>query len=141
MLSESKPSASARAGAGRTIRSLPRATLLALPVPLVTRPPGSLVGPLDRAYTVRIGSRTMRTMYAAIRAIARSQTREGTVVHQANGPERRTKGSSMDIQRTGRLFGWFFIATFVTSIPARILFADALGVDFQSIRFIPGAGL
>src|SRR5919204_798482 len=53
----------------------------------------------------------------------------------------RVKGSSMDIQRTGRLFGWFFIATFVTSIPARILFADALGAGFQSIRFIPGAGL
>ena len=47
----------------------------------------------------------------------------------------------MDIQRTGRLFGWFFIATFVTSIPARILFADALGADFQNIRFIPEAGL
>src|SRR5919201_4212089 len=53
----------------------------------------------------------------------------------------RVKGSSMDIRRTGRLFGWFFIATFVTSIPARILFADALGAGFQSIRFIPGAGL
>jgi hypothetical protein len=51
------------------------------------------------------------------------------------------KGSPMDLQKTGRLFGWFFIATFVTSIPARILFADALGADFQSMRFIPGVDL
>jgi hypothetical protein len=47
----------------------------------------------------------------------------------------------MDLKRTGRLFGWFFIGTFVTSIPARILFADALGADFQSMRFIPGLSL
>jgi hypothetical protein len=32
------------------------------------------------------------------------------------------KGSSMDIQRTGRVFGWFFLATFVTSIPAYFIF-------------------
>jgi hypothetical protein len=33
-----------------------------------------------------------------------------------------------------------FIATFVTSIPARFLFAEGLGADFQNMRFIPGAG-
>ncbi len=46
----------------------------------------------------------------------------------------------MDIQKTARLFGWLFIATFVTSIPARFLFADGLGASFQDMRFVPGAG-
>jgi hypothetical protein len=42
-------------------------------------------------------------------------------------------------QRTARIFGWFFIATFVTSIPARLLFVNGLGADWQHMRFIPGA--
>jgi hypothetical protein len=46
----------------------------------------------------------------------------------------------MDVQRTGRIFGWFFIGTFVTSIPARILFVDGLGASWDDMRFIPGAG-
>ena len=46
----------------------------------------------------------------------------------------------MNLQKTGRLFGWLFIATFVTSIPARFLFIDGLGADWQNMRFIPGAG-
>jgi Domain of unknown function (DUF4386) len=46
----------------------------------------------------------------------------------------------LDIQRTARLFGWLFIATFVTSIPARFLFIDGLGADWQNMRFIPDAG-
>jgi hypothetical protein len=33
---------------------------------------------------------------------------------------------SLDIRRTGRIFGWFFIGTFVTSIPARLLFVNGL---------------
>src|SRR6476661_7282325 len=45
----------------------------------------------------------------------------------------------MDVQRTGRIFGWFFIGTFVTSIPARLLFVDGLGASFSNVRFIPGA--
>jgi hypothetical protein len=44
----------------------------------------------------------------------------------------------MDLQRTGRLFGWFFIATFVVSIPARILFVEGLGASWDDMRFIPG---
>ena len=44
----------------------------------------------------------------------------------------------MDIQRTGRIFGWFFIATFITSIPARILFVEGLGASWDDMRFIPG---
>jgi hypothetical protein len=46
----------------------------------------------------------------------------------------------LDIQRTARLFGWLFIATFVTSIPARFLFADGLGASFSDMRFMPGEG-
>jgi hypothetical protein len=46
----------------------------------------------------------------------------------------------VDVQRTGRIFGWFFIATFVTSIPARILFVDGLGASWDDMRFVPGAG-
>ena len=45
----------------------------------------------------------------------------------------------MDVRRTGRIFGWFFIGTFVTSIPARLLFVDGLGASWTDMRFIPGA--
>jgi hypothetical protein len=45
----------------------------------------------------------------------------------------------MDARRTGRIFGWFFIATFVTSIPARLLFVDGVGASWDNMRFIPGA--
>ena len=46
----------------------------------------------------------------------------------------------MDIQKTARLFGWLFIATFLTSIPARFLFIDGLGANWENMRFVPGAG-
>jgi Domain of unknown function (DUF4386) len=46
----------------------------------------------------------------------------------------------LDTRKIGRLFGWFFIATFVTSIPARFLFIDGLGASWQDMRFVPGAG-
>ena len=45
----------------------------------------------------------------------------------------------MDIQKTARLFGWFFIATFITSIGAKILFLNGIGGTFSELRFIPGA--
>src|SRR5580765_5352335 len=45
----------------------------------------------------------------------------------------------MDVQRTGRIFGWLFIGTFVTSIPARLLFIHGLGASWSDMRFIPGA--
>jgi Domain of unknown function (DUF4386) len=45
----------------------------------------------------------------------------------------------LDTQKTARLFGWLFIATFVTSIPARFLFANGLGASFEDMRFVPGA--
>jgi hypothetical protein len=50
-----------------------------------------------------------------------------------------TDRMSQDRQKIGRLFGWLFIGTFVTSIPARILFADGLGGSFQDMRFVPEA--
>ena len=44
----------------------------------------------------------------------------------------------VDVQRTGRIFGWLFIGTFVTSIPARLLFVNGLGASWSDMRFIPG---
>jgi hypothetical protein len=41
-------------------------------------------------------------------------------------------------QQTARLFGWLFIATFVTSIGAKILFVNGVGGSFSELRFIPG---
>jgi hypothetical protein len=54
----------------------------------------------------------------------------------ADGSE--SKGIDMDVRRTGRLFGWLFIGTFVTSIPARLLFVNGLGASWSDMRFIPG---
>lgn len=66
------------------------------------------------------------------------------VEHQGSNGARQRSGSRvggrMDVQRTGRIFGWFFIATFVTSIPARLLFIDGVGASWDNMRFIPGAG-
>lgn len=45
-----------------------------------------------------------------------------------------------DPKKAGRLFGWFFIGTFVFSIPARLLFVHGLGASWTDIRFVPGAG-
>lgn len=42
----------------------------------------------------------------------------------------------MDVQRTGRIFGWLFIGTFVTSIPARLLFIDGVGASWTDMRFV-----
>jgi hypothetical protein len=44
----------------------------------------------------------------------------------------------MDVQRTGRIFGWLFIGTFVTSIPARLLFINGLGASWSDMRFVTG---
>jgi hypothetical protein len=45
----------------------------------------------------------------------------------------------MDVQRTGRIFGWLFIGTFVTSIPARLLFVHGTGASWSNMRFVPGS--
>jgi Domain of unknown function (DUF4386) len=52
----------------------------------------------------------------------------------------RDGGNPVDVRRTGRIFGWFFIGTFVTSIPARLLFIDGVGASWEHLRFVPGAG-
>jgi hypothetical protein len=44
----------------------------------------------------------------------------------------------MDLQRSGRLFGWLFIGTFITSIPARLLFVDGAGASWTNMRFVAG---
>jgi hypothetical protein len=45
----------------------------------------------------------------------------------------------LDIQKTARLFGWLFIATFVTGIGAKLLFVNGMGASWNEMRFIPGA--
>jgi hypothetical protein len=45
----------------------------------------------------------------------------------------------LEIQRTGRIFGWLFIATFITSIPARLLFIHGLDTSWTDTNFTPGA--
>jgi len=45
----------------------------------------------------------------------------------------------VNTQKTAKLFGWLFIATFVTSIGAKILFVNGVGGSFSELRFTPGA--
>jgi hypothetical protein len=45
----------------------------------------------------------------------------------------------VDTRRTGQIFGWFFIGTFITSIPARLLFINGLDTSWTDTSFIPGA--
>src|SRR3954451_21803638 len=45
----------------------------------------------------------------------------------------------MNLQRTGRIFGWLFIGTFVTSIPARLLFIHGVGAHWSDMHFVAGA--
>ncbi len=44
-----------------------------------------------------------------------------------------------DTQRTARLFGWLFLATFVTSIAAKVLFVQGVGGSFSQLEFTPGS--
>ena len=44
--------------------------------------------------------------------------------------------SIVDVRRTGQIFGWLFIGTFVTSIPARLLFVDGAGASWSDMRFV-----
>jgi hypothetical protein len=47
--------------------------------------------------------------------------------------------ADIDLQRTGRMFGLFFIGTFITSIPARLLFVNGVGATWSDMQFVPGA--
>jgi hypothetical protein len=42
----------------------------------------------------------------------------------------------VNLRRTGQIFGWLFIGTFVTSIPARLLFIDGAGASWSNMRFV-----
>ncbi len=44
----------------------------------------------------------------------------------------------MDVRRTGRIFGWLFIGTFITSIPARLLFIHGVGASWTNMHFVSG---
>src|SRR3954465_10379574 len=44
----------------------------------------------------------------------------------------------MDVKRTGRIFGWLFLGTFVTSIPARLLFIHGVGASWTDMHFVAG---
>jgi hypothetical protein len=50
----------------------------------------------------------------------------------------RSSAGSADLRRTGRIFGWLFIGTFLTSIPARLLFIHGVGASWTDMRFVPG---
>jgi hypothetical protein len=65
----------------------------------------------------------MRTVYAS-----------GTGIRKSPGRRER-----MDIQKTARTFGWLFIATFVTSIGAKVLFVSGVGGTFDQLKFTPGS--
>jgi hypothetical protein len=45
-------------------------------------------------------------------------------------------GDGMDLRRTGRIFGWLFIGTFITSIPARLLFIHGVGASWANMHFV-----
>jgi hypothetical protein len=47
---------------------------------------------------------------------------------------------SIDLTRTGRIFGWLFIGTFITSIPARLLFIHGVGASWTNMHFVAGNG-
>src|SRR5688572_7922427 len=66
-----------------------------------------------------------------------SSYRRGRAI--ASGSRRYVKGIRLDTRRTGHIFGWFFIGTFITSIPARFLFIDGLDASWTDTVFNPGA--
>ena len=56
----------------------------------------------------------------------------------ANTQSARTGEAPIDLRRTGRIFGWLFIGTFVTSIPARLLFIHGVHASWSNMHFVPG---
>jgi hypothetical protein len=43
----------------------------------------------------------------------------------------------LNIRKTARIFGWLFIATFITSIGAKVLFVSGVGGTFDQLSFTP----
>ena len=64
---------------------------------------------------------------------------EAQSTHASQGL-RQHMDTQLDTRKIGRIFGWFFIATFITSIPARLLFVNGVGASWSDMRFVPGAG-
>jgi hypothetical protein len=48
------------------------------------------------------------------------------------------QGRQLELQKTARIFGWLFIATFITSIGAKALFVSGVGGTFSQLSFTPG---
>ena len=44
----------------------------------------------------------------------------------------------VDLRRIGRLFGWLFLGTFITSIPARLLFIHGVGASWSNMHLVAG---
>jgi uncharacterized protein DUF4386 len=61
----------------------------------------------------------------------RVDTRPTTLNAQADKP-------LIDVRRTGRIFGWLFLGTFITSIPARLLFIHGVGASWTNMHFVAG---
>ena len=49
--------------------------------------------------------------------------------------------AEIDLQRTGRIFGLFFIGTFITSIPARLLFVNGVAPAGPTCSSSPGPSM
>ena len=56
----------------------------------------------------------------------------------AANPIAQMKGTPLDIQKNARIFGWLFIATFITSLGAKALFVSGVGGSFDQLKFTPG---
>jgi len=65
-------------------------------------------------------------------------TTETRVDHRATTLDAGTATPRINVERTGRIFGWLFLGTFVTSIPARLLFISGVGASWSDMRFVPG---
>lgn len=63
---------------------------------------------------------------------------EARVDTRVRVPAPRAGMPSIDVERTGRIFGWLFIGTFLTSIPARLLFINGVGASWSDMHFVPG---
>lgn len=65
-------------------------------------------------------------------------TTETRASDRASKSRAQSEKPAIDVARTGRIFGWLFIGTFVTSIPARLLFIHGVGASWSNMHFLPG---
>lgn len=62
----------------------------------------------------------------------------GSEFSPSTNQERDSAPWEVDLRRTGRIFGWLFIGTFITSIPARLLFIHGVGASWTNMHFVAG---